>query len=344
MGQVSSPPSVSAVQQPTDPDWRVLVAIAAGTALCAVLVYPAPLVGHDWMVYFAPEAVWSHYPPWVTPILHPLAILPPRVGLAIMNGLTLAAVAILSYHYGRRSFPETRSTAILGLIFALVNPLPWMLLWLGQIDVMVMIGTASLPFGIPLLFAKPNIGPWAALGSRRSILWMVALMIISVLIWPDWLPNLFTHVFEGRIPHPIAMGWSTTHPLVGVLGVFLLMVTNRDPLRLMVAGTLISPYMMPYHYYLLLPALGRARGYAQLGIWLASWLMLGVIGFMAWLPIKFIALIFPLLIWLLLSPSPKPRAILADPNILLNRLLNSLRKIERWLRRGSANPTVAPPS
>jgi hypothetical protein len=286
---------------PPTPDWAALIAALVGGIMCALLVCHAPFLGHDWMIAFAPEIIDYQYPPWIMLILRPVTGLSPRVGLAIMNGLTLSCAAVLCYRYARHTFPDTRVPAVLAVLFALLNPIPWMLLWLGQIEAMVILGLTILPIGVPLLFAKPHLGPWAALGSRRDFVCMVVMLLISLVIWQLWPAPVLDHAFTHRVRHPISMGWSSIHPVVGVVGAALLLLTTRDPLRLMAAGSLISPFMMPYHYYVLLPALGRTRGYRQLALWLASQSMIAVAGFGTVL-VKTAALIFPLLVWVLLAP------------------------------------------
>jgi hypothetical protein len=314
---------------PSEPDWWALLATLVGGGVCALLVYRAPFLGHDWMVAFASEVVDAQYPPWVTLLLRPLTSLPPRTGLAIVNGLTLSSVSVLAYRYGRHTFPETRAPAILALIFALLNPIPWMLLWLGQIEAMVTVGLTVLPIGIPLLFAKPHMGPWAALGSRRDLLCMILLLVISLGIWGLWPRSVLAHVYTHRIPHPTSIGWRTIHPILGLIGVVLLLATPRDPLRLIAAGTLISPFVMPYHYYILLPALGRTRGYRQLALWLISWTTIAAVGIQT-VAVKAIAATFPGLVWVLLARELRPSALLANPDILVNRIRSTFGTVQGW--------------
>jgi hypothetical protein len=248
-----------------------------------------------------------------------------------MNGLTLSSVSVLAYRYGRHTYPDTRAPAILAVIFALLNPIPWMLLWLGQIEAIVTVGVTVLPIGIPLLFAKPHMGLWAALGSRRDVACMILLLLISLGIWGLWPRSVLAHVFTHRIPHPISMGWRVIHPAVGLLGILLLLMTTRDPLRLIAAGTLISPFVMPYHYYILLPALGRTHGYRQLALWLISWTTIGAVGIQT-VATKAVAATFPVLVWVLLATELRPSAIMADPDILVNRVRKTPTIVRQWVQ------------
>lgn len=334
-------------------DWRTILAILIGALLCAVLVRHAPLLGHDWMAYFARDPAWvsyfsrediqidAQYPPWIWLALKPLVGLPSRTGLAMLHGLTISAVAVLTYHYGRRTYPHTRIPAILGLILVLINPILWMLLWLGQIEGVALLGVASLPFGIPLLFAKPNIALWSAFRWRWHLVAILILFLVSFLVWPNWLPEFIAANMTNRVPYRLSMGWAKIGPWIGIIGAVLFLLTDRDPMRLMAAGSLMSPFMMPYHYYQLLPALGRTRGYAQIGLWASSLLMLAVTAFESTL-VKYMALSMPLLVWLLLARSLNPRDILADPDILLNRMLRTARRAWQMLDRRVQRPPVAP--
>ena len=301
-----------------------------GGGVCAWLVYQAPFLGHDWIVGFAPEVLDDQYPPWITLLLRPLTALPPRTGLAIINGLSLSSAAVLCYRYGRLTFPETRVPAVFALLFALVNPIPWILLWLGQIEAIVMLGLISLPVGVPLLFAKPNIGPWSAISSRRNLLWMLVFLAVTLVLWGFWPDSIIAHTFIHRIPHPISIGWGSIHPAVGVLGLVLVLFTSRDPLRLMAAGSLVSPFVMPYHYYVLLPALGRVRGYRQGALWAACLFLLLEIGIET-LPVKILGLALPLMVWVFLSPTLNPRAVLTDPDAVIHRIRASALRSAAWL-------------
>lgn len=325
------------------PDWGALLAIIVGALLFVVPLSHIGFLGMDWLVYFTSEPFGSVvqrfipvYPPWVMPyILRPLTSLPPYTGLAILNAITLSTLTVLTFRYARYAYPRSRRTAISGVLFVILTPLPWMVFWLGQVDAMTLLGLVTLPFGMPLLLAKLNIGIWAALNSRRDILWAAALGIGSLIIWGFWpLTSLqATTPADPGNPHPILMGWQTTGIIYALLGVLMLLFTNRDPLRLIAAGTFISPYIMPYHYVVLLPALGRVSFRKQLVLWAFSFLFILPIG-ISTLETKVIAMLFPLLVWLLTAPDLRPSALLADPDTILNRSLKTVRQIwDRFFSR-----------
>jgi hypothetical protein len=312
---------------PPTPDWAGLLASIVIGLVISLLMRGAPFLGHDWRIGFSTGGFAPYYPPWLALIIAPLVALPTRIGLSILHGLTLSTVAVMSYRYARYTFPDSRATAILALAFSLLNPIPWMMLWAGQIEVVVLLGIMLLPFGAPLLLLKTNLGPWAALGSRKAILWMVAWTILSIAIWGFWPRNIFLDAVGNRMFDVEAMGWGSTHPLVGLFGVALFLFTTRDPLRLIAAGFFMSPFVMPLHHYMLLPALGRTRGYAQLGLFFLAFMPLISNGIPESIPLKFTAMLFPLMVWVLLAPSLRPREVLADPNTILNRSLHTLRAI-----------------
>jgi hypothetical protein len=311
------------------PDWPLLAAVLLGGAAFAVLLMDAPLLGHDWLSLFArqPHDILAlpanvPYPPWVIPILlRPLTVFPVPVSVALIKGLTLACVTLISYREGRRAFPHNRLVAVVAVLLAAVNPLTWGMLWLGQIDMLVLIGVIIMPYGVPFVLAKPQIGMWVILNSRRDMLIAAAVLALSLVIWGFW-PSVALNpaIFN---PHPALFGWHYTSVVVGLVGAALLVFTNRDPFRLMAAGSLVSPYLLPYHFIVLLPALGRAAGVRQAVLWLAS---LGVFA-VAGVPtpaVKTLALAFPLLVWALLAPSLRPRDLFNDPDTLFRRGLGLL--------------------
>ncbi len=324
----SPPPPETTPGLPPTPDWRGLLATVIMGALYVPLLLRVPLLGHDWMA----GLTVGLYPPWILPILSPLKLLSPRLGAVIIQGFTLSSLTVLTYHYARHTFPEKRWSPLGAVALVLLSPLPWMICWAGQIEMMVLVGLMTLPFGIPLLFAKPHIGLLAVIGRRRDILIMVGVILISFLIWGLWPLETLDRAVNDSAGVDITLGWSDTHPVIGLIGLVLLLFTTRDPLRLMATGMLISPYVAPYHFYMLLPALGRTGGYKRLILWAISFMPLVAMGTYS-LPVKLLTLGFAVLVWLLMAPTLKPREVIADPDIILNRLITTAREIWTWLRK-----------
>lgn len=316
------------------PNWTLLAAVLLGGVGFAALLYDAPLLGHDWLSLFVrqPHDVLAlppnvPYPPWVIPILlRSLTIFPTRVSVALVKGLTLSTVTMFSYREARHSFPTRRIVAVMAVLLAAVDPLVWAMLWLGQVDMLVLIGVIIMPFGVPFVLAKPQIGMWAVLNSRRDMLIAAAVVGLSFVIWGFWpAVALNPAIFN---PHPSLFGWHYTSPILALVGGMLLLFTNRDPLRLMAAGSLLSPYLLPYHFVVLLPVIGRVSGLRQIALWFSSLCVFAVAG----IPtpaVKTAALIFPVLAWVLLAPSLRPRDLLNDPDTLLRRGLRLLPIISR---------------
>lgn len=240
---------------PRTPDWQTVLPIIVGTIIYTPLLASFGFLGMDWLVYFAIERFGNVvqrpnpvYPPWVIPILlHPLTALPPYTGLAILNGLTLSVLVVLTFRYARSAWPDSRLPAITGVLLVLLSPLPWMEFWLGQNEVIILLGLALMPIGVPLLIGKLQLGAWALLGSRRDILWTIGWVLLSLVIWGLWPLNTlkYSTPADASNPHPLLMGWQATSPIFLFLGLAMLTFTDRDPLRLIAAGTFISPYMMP---------------------------------------------------------------------------------------------------
>jgi hypothetical protein len=185
---------------PPTRDWRAFFAIVVGAVILAIPLARIPFWGHDWLTVFAtqpngimPQFPNPSYPPWVLQIvLRPLTELPPFTGLAMINGFTLASVTLLAFRYARYTFPESRLTAVGAVIFAMLSPLPWMVMWLGQVEMLVLLGLVTLPIGIPVLLGKLHTGVWAVLNSRRDIFWTAVWGIVSIVLWGLWPIQLLT--------------------------------------------------------------------------------------------------------------------------------------------------------
>jgi hypothetical protein len=187
---------------------------------------------------------------------------------------------------------------------ALLSPPVFILLWVVNIESLALFGSLFLPLGLPLILLKPHVYVWAILSRRKWMIWAAIFGAASLLIWGMWPLHVMESV-SGRIQHPSAFGWSGVGLPMILIGALLLVFTNADPLRLMAAGSFLSPFLMPQHFVLLLPALGRVRGWKRLGLWAGAWLMAMPVMFGEWMNIKYLALGFPLLIWWMLRPDSK---------------------------------------
>lgn len=263
-----------------------------GGLLLGWLLHDTPWLGHDWLIMFhANTSTDLYYPPWTSAVLAPLANLPWRSGLALVNGISLAAVALNTYHQGVLTHNRWRALASLLAVLSLQMAI---LLWVGHIDGLALLGLLGLPWLAPLVLMKATFVGFAVLTRKRWFLASLGFGLLSLLLWPGW-PLTLGSTLGIRATHPSAAGWGVTGWLPPLLGLVLLLLSKRtDWLQAVAAGSLLYPFSLPYHWLVLLPALGTLRGLALLACWLAAWLMLLPIGLNQhhWL-----YFVFPVMVW-----------------------------------------------
>jgi hypothetical protein len=280
---------------PRFPDWRAAVMVILGAFVLGLLLYRAPLLGWDWFFTFRQGgdiAFW--YPGWTKLLVSPLAWLPWRWGLAFSNGLMLAAVSVATLHESRSRW------GYLAALMAVLSPPVVILLWAGNVDGWMLLGYLLLPWGVPLLLIKPTIGAFALLTRRRWFIAGVIFAVLSVLIWGWWPAQAVGIHVLGDFKHTSSsMGWYVVGWPIGVLGILLLLFTNRkDPIQMMAAGSFVMPYVFPYHFILLLPAFGRVQYVRQLILWLISWTL--IVSFDLGTDWAWVGYFFPLAVWWML--------------------------------------------
>jgi len=260
---------------------RLLAMVVFGSILLTPLVKSLPLLGWDWFYYFTahnPELNLylpnSVYPPYTRLFIDLFTWLDWRTSFALLCSLTFMTLAICTWQAGGRW---------LSIFLALFNPPIIMLLWVGHPDGLAMLGV--LTGFIPLALIKPQITIWTALTNRKWFFWTSAFLLISNLIWPLWsmrLVNFAGGIIEYRevlFTNEATIGWAVMGWPIAVVGIALLLGAGSDPLRLMAAGSFISPYLMPYHLAILSPAIGAAKGWKKALIWICSiyvWLGTGL--------------------------------------------------------------------
>ena len=275
-------------------DWRAALACLLGGLALWPLTARLPVVGWDWYYWFHAHRV-EFYPPWTELVLSPLNALTWRSGLALLNALMLMAVAVGA----AKAVDGGRLSRLGAVLLALLTPPVFMALWLGNIEGLVLLGLVALPPGVVLALMKPNLTLWAMLARRRWLFWSAALFLGSLLVWGWWPARTFSEM--GRLgENPMTIGWYNLGWPVGLLGAILLLLSNADPLRLMAAGFLVTPYLMPNHSLLLLPALGRVTGWKRLILWGLAWVS-GIASGMNVGPGRYLGLAFPLAVWWLLK-------------------------------------------
>jgi len=264
-----------------------LLMIVAGGLLIAPLVAKLPLLGWDWYYFFTAHnpdyniySSRSAYPPFTHYVIETFTWLPWRESFSILEGITLMSVAVGTWQAGGRY------GAILLAMFS--APL-WMLLWVGHPDGLALAGVVSGVF--PLVLIKPQVACWSLLANRRLLIASLIFILITAVIWPLWPLNLG----NATIGHEIDIGWASNSLVVALVGLGLLVGAGTNPWRLMAAGSLLSPYLMPFHLAVLVPSIGAARGWRKFIILAASWVLF--IGTGMARPVNLICLVYPLVVY-----------------------------------------------
>lgn len=205
-----------------------------------------PVTYVDWHHNFRPAALnWQNpyfrearifNPPWIFPVLYPLAVLPHPAGVSLL--IVISVIAITKY---TGSIKKT-------LLVAVSAPMAALLV-LGQLDALLLFGL-MIPYGLglPILIAKPQ-GVFLTILprlNRWSILIMLLVLVTSVFIWGEWWWNII-----GQRPNP--KGNMSLFPYSIVLGIplaFLGLKRKSDAL-LCVGSLCFAPYFMTHS---LLPA------------------------------------------------------------------------------------------
>lgn len=263
--------------------------IIAGAALLSPLVGRLPMIGWDWYYFFNRydpvynlTAAASAYPPYTVYFIEALTWMDWRRSLSYLNALTLVTIAIATWLNGGRYG---------SIVMALLSPPVWFLMWIGHPDGLALLGLV-INF-IPLALIKPQLTIFSLFSRKRRLVWTLVFLCLTLLVWPAWPLRLGS----ATLTHEAAFGWIVSGWPVLVLGVILLLGAGTHPYRLMAAGLLVSPYLMPYNLAVLLPAIGQVRGYRQVLIWASAWLVLLGVG-LPW-PAKYLSLVFPLAVYFL---------------------------------------------
>lgn len=256
--------------------------IVLGGLILSPLVSRLPILGWDWFFFFNrynPHfnllSPTSAYPPYTTILLSPLTWMDWRVSLSILHSLTLLTVAVATWQSGGRYG---------SILLALLTPPLWFLLWVGHPDGLSLLG--FITGIIPLALIKPQLTIFSLMSKKTSFTWTIIFLVASLLIWPLWPMKLRLATFG----HEAAFGWTETGLPILVLGLILLAGAGAHPYRLMAAGFLVSPYLMPYNLAVLAPVIGSARGWRKVLIWASSWLT--VLGTGLTGPAKYLNLVF----------------------------------------------------
>jgi hypothetical protein len=119
---------------------------------------------------------------------------------------------------------------------------------------------------------KPQIAAFSLLAKKRSILAGFIWVLFSLLIWELWplrLLNVFTPAYQEYYQVEIAL-----FPWGLIVALPLLYLSQGDEDLLMAAGSFATPHLFPYHFLLLMPALGRMKRVWMVLTWVICWLPL----------------------------------------------------------------------
>ena len=163
--------------------------------------------------------------------------------------VTILALIVRMWRY--RARPWRVMLALISL------PTLW-LLFLGNVDGLVMVGLLLLPvLGVPLVLIKPQVASFSLLSNRRTIATALIWVALSIVLWGLWPLNMLSvgnAQWRADWPQDI-----TLYPWGALLALPLLWLSRGDEDMLMAAGSLMTPHLFPYHFYILMPSLGRMR-------------------------------------------------------------------------------------
>lgn len=249
----------------------------ASTALFAVLLFvvlvavflAAPFSGDDWETFhgaswrvlhgeslYGSKITHAYYsnPPWLAVLLIPLAILPEKLGWAIICASTLFAALLLL----RRWNPQ--SGVIKPVLILLSPPMIYTLLH-GEIDLLIISGVfLPVEWWALVALTKPQVAIGMVFGVppkrwQRAAMILGIVVIVSLLWFGLWVRDLA----DQDTPF-VSAGhnlWKGLWPFQVPLGVLLIVLgIARKEEQLLVAG---SPFVSPY-----------AALSSMLGPWLAA--------------------------------------------------------------------------
>lgn len=132
-------------------------------------VRPDGFLGYDWYHYFSRGIRESFLPPWVVYVRW--------ITWPGLIGLSCASLVIALY--------QRYASPLVMMVVFLSWPLIW-LLFVGQLDGLVLLGLTGLPWLVPLAALKPQASFFAFMANKRWMLVFMAWIILSIMIWGLW--------------------------------------------------------------------------------------------------------------------------------------------------------------
>lgn len=249
-------------------------------SLCTAVIYNYVPVYSHWAEIFRPAALnllhgQSPYqienffnPPWALLPLLPLAILPIRLGNAILGTLTLFSYAFVGYKFGAKP-----------IILLLFLSLPLTLYAIIQVNVdwLMALGFIMPPqIGLFFILVKPQLG-WALAFYWLIDIWTTAGLTKTIKVFaPVTVTFLLSFLIFGNywdsagvvFNEPNKSFWPVSIP-VGMVVLFLAFRLKHPGLAI-ASSPLLSPYVQPYSLPLAILGLMGDWGVATLlivGLW-----------------------------------------------------------------------------
>jgi len=242
--------------------------------------------GFDWKIFFSQGNIPALWTPWV-------GIVVKFINFPLLIAITLTSLVVRTYRYNPSPLP-----AILACVSL---PTIWVC-FIGNLDGIVLLGLLLLPLGAPLVLLKPQIAVFSLLAKKSYMIAGAVWFAISIAIWGLWPLNFLIVTNPGWLAE-----WKqdiTLFPWGILLAVPLLWFSRKDEDLLMLAGSFATPHLFPYHFILVMPALGRMKTGWMLATWILSFspLLANWLGDTAW----HFGNLFAFVMWLGIYTSKKP--------------------------------------
>lgn len=210
--------------------------------------------GFDWINFWGINNVPLFYPPWTYLIIK------------LFNWHSLVAFTLTSILFASMLRAKNLISASM-VLFSL--PLLWTI-YLGQLEGIAAFGILLLPWLTPLALVKPQVSIFAFAARKNFVIGLFIFLIFSVAIfgfWPIQTLSANSFYMEGRYQQDISLGLSGA-----LLAIPLLWFSRGDMDMLMLAGSFMTPHLIPYNLLLVVPSIARLAPNKAFIAALLSWL------------------------------------------------------------------------